>query len=321
MSVRVGILSTARINRLVIAPARESDKVDVTAVASRDAERAREYAQEWGIPQAYGSYEELLADPEIDAIYNPLPNSMHVEWSIRALEAGKHVLCEKPLSRHPEDVERAFDVAEREGLVLTEAFMYRHNPQTARLVELVRGGAVGEARVVRAAFSFTITDEANIRLAADLEGGALMDVGCYCVSGSRLIAGESRRVYGTGVWERGVDTVFTGTLEFANDVIAQFDCGFRLPNRDELEVVGSEGSIFLDDPWHSRQPVIEVRREDDVERIELEPVDSYRLELENLADAIRGDGELLLGREDAVNQARAIDALYRSADSGAAVSL
>jgi D-xylose 1-dehydrogenase (NADP+, D-xylono-1,5-lactone-forming) len=321
VSVRVGILSTARINRLVIAPARESDKVDVTAVASRDAERAREYAQEWGIERAYGSYEELLADPEIDAIYNPLPNSMHVEWSIRALEAGKHVLCEKPLSRHPEDVERAFDVAEREGLVLTEAFMYRHNPQTARLVELVRGGAVGEVRVVRAAFSFTITDEANIRLAADLEGGALMDVGCYCVSGSRLIAGEPRRVYGTGVWERGVDTVFTGTLEFADDVIAQFDCGFRLPNRDELEVVGSEGSIFLDDPWHSRQPVIEVRREGDVERIELEPVDSYRLELENLADAIRGDGELLLGREDAVNQARAIDALYRSAESGAAVSL
>jgi xylose dehydrogenase (NAD/NADP) len=318
VSVRVGILSTARINRLVIAPAGESDKVEITAVASRDAERAREYAQEWGIERAYGSYEELLADPDVDAIYNPLPNAMHVEWSIRALEAGKHVLCEKPLSRHPEDVERAFDVAEREGLLLTEAFMYRHNPQTARLVELVRGGAVGEARVVRAAFSFTITDEANIRLAADLEGGALMDVGCYCVSGSRVIAGEPRRVYGTGVWERGVDTVFTGTLEFADDVIAQFDCGFRLPNRDELEVVGSEGSIFLDDPWHSRQPVIEVRREDDVERIELEPVDSYRLELENLADAIRGDGELLLGREDAVNQARAIDALYRSAESGAA---
>ena len=143
MSVRVGILSTAHINRLVIAPARESDKVEITAVASRDPARAAAYAREWDIPRAYGSYEELLADPEIDAVYNPLPNSMHVEWSIRALEAGKHVLCEKPLSRHPEDVERAFDVAEREGLVLTEAFMYRHNPQTARLVELVRGGAVG----------------------------------------------------------------------------------------------------------------------------------------------------------------------------------
>jgi xylose dehydrogenase (NAD/NADP) len=321
VSVRVGILSTARINRLVIAGARESDKVDVTAVASRDGERARDYAHEWGIERAYGSYEELLADPDLDAVYNPLPNSMHVDWSIRALEAGKHVLCEKPLSRHPEDVERAFDVAEREGLVLTEAFMYRHNPQTAQLVELVRGGAVGEVRVVRAAFSFTITDEANIRLAADLEGGALMDVGCYCVSGSRLIAGEPRRVYGTGVWERGVDTVFTGTLEFAGDVIAQFDCGLRLPDRDELEVLGTEGSLFLDDPWHCRNPVIEARREGDVDRIELEPVDSYGLELENLADAIRGEGELHLGRDDAVHQARAIDALYRSADSGSAVTL
>jgi predicted dehydrogenase len=321
VSVRIGILSTARINRLVIAPARESGKVDITAVASRDPARAAAYAREWDIPQAYGSYEELLADPEIDAIYNPLPNSMHVEWSIRALEAGKHVLCEKPLSRHPEDVEHAFDVAEREGLVLTEAFMYRHNPQTAQLVELLRGGAVGEVRVVRAAFSFTITDEANIRLAADLEGGALMDVGSYCVSGSRLIAGEPRRVYGTGVWERGVDTVFTGTLEFTGDVIAQFDCGFRLPDRDELEVLGTEGSLFLDDPWHCRRPVIEVRRDDAVEEIVLEPVDSYRLELENLAGAIRGEGDLRLGRDDAVHQARAIDALYRSADSGSPVTL
>ena len=205
--------------------------------------------------------------------------------------------------------------------MLTEAFMYRHNPQTAQLVELVRGGAVGEVRVVRAAFSFTIADEANIRLAADLEGGALMDVGCYCVSGSRLIAGEPRRVYGTGVWERGVDTVFTGTLEFAGDVIAQFDCGFRLPDRDELEVLGTEGSLFLDDPWHCRQPVIEVRREGDGERIELEPVDSYRLELENLADAIRGEDEVRLGRDDAGHQARAIDAHYRSADSGSPVTL
>jgi D-xylose 1-dehydrogenase (NADP+, D-xylono-1,5-lactone-forming) len=321
VSIRVGILSTARINRLVIAPARESDKVEITAVASRDADRAESYAREWDIPQAYGSYEELLADPEIDAIYNPLPNSLHVEWSIRALEAGKHVLCEKPLSRHPADVERAFDVAVRAGLVLSEAFMYRHNPQTARLVELVRDGAVGEVRVVRAAFSFTITDGANIRLAADLEGGALMDVGCYCLSGSRLIAGEPERVYGRAVWEGGVDTIFAGTLEFPGEVFAQFDCGFRLPNRDELEVVGTEGSLFLDDPWHCRRPVIEVRRDGKVDEIALEPVDSYLLELENLADAIRGDAEPLLDRAESVAQARGIDALYRSATTGEPVSL
>ena len=321
MSVRFGILSTARINRLVLAGARESDRVEVTAVASRDLARAEKYAREWGIERAYGSYEDLLADPELDAIYNPLPNSMHVEWSIRALEAGKHVLCEKPLSRRPEDVERAFDAADRTGRILTEAFMWRHNPQATRLKELVVGGAVGEPRVIRAAFSFTITDDANIRLAADLDGGALMDVGCYCVSGCRFLAGEPERVYGTGVFERGVDTVFAATMSFAGGVVGQFDCGFRLPGRDELEVVGSEGSIFLDDPWHARTPVIEVRQEGGVEEISLEPVDSYRLELENLADAIRGEGELLLGRDDAVQQARVIDALYRSADAGSVVSL
>jgi D-xylose 1-dehydrogenase (NADP+, D-xylono-1,5-lactone-forming) len=321
MSVRFGILSTARINRLVLAGAHESDRLEVAAVASRDRARAETYAREQGIGRAYGSYEELLADPELDAVYNPLPNSMHVDWSIRALEAGKHVLCEKPLSRRPEDVERAFDVADRTGLLLSEAFMYRHNPQTARLKELVEGGAIGELRVVRAAFSFTIQDPANIRLAADLDGGALMDVGCYCVNGSRFLAGEPESVFGTGVTEAGADTVFAATMSFPGEVVAQFDCGFRLPMRDELEAVGSEGSLFLDDPWHCRTPVIEVRREGEVERIELEPVDSYRLELENLADAIRGEGELLLGRDDALPQARAIDALYRSADSGQAVSL
>jgi D-xylose 1-dehydrogenase (NADP+, D-xylono-1,5-lactone-forming) len=319
--IRFGILSTARINRLVLAGARESDRVEVAAVASRDLARAEAYAREQGIERAYGSYEELLADPDLDAVYNPLPNSLHVDWSIRALEAGKHVLCEKPLSRRPEDVERVFDVADRTGRLLTEAFMYRHNPQTARLRELVEGGAIGELRVVRAAFSFTIDDRTNIRLAADLDGGALMDVGCYCVSGSRLLAGEPESVFGTSVAEAGVDTVFAATMAFPGDVIAQFDCGFTLPMRDELEAVGSEGSIFLDDPWHCRSPVIEVRRKDDVERIDLEPVDSYRLELENLGDAIRGDGELLLGRDDAVAQARAIDALYRSAATAQAVAL
>jgi predicted dehydrogenase len=320
--IRWGVLSTALIGTKKVIPGiQRSKRGTVDAIASRDTERARRTAAELGIPKAYGSYEELLADSDIDAIYNPLPNSMHVEWSIRALEAGKHVLCEKPLSRHPADVERAFDVAERAGLVLTEAFMYRHNPQTARLTELVAGGAIGELRVVRAAFSFTIADPANIRLAADLDGGALMDVGCYCVSGARLLAGEPERVYAAGTFEDGVDTVFAGMLQFPGGVVGEFDCGFRLPLRDELEAVGTEGSVFLDDPWHCRNPVIELRRADGVEEIALEPVDSYRLELENLADAIEGKAEPLLGRADALGQARTIDALYRSAGSGDVISL
>jgi xylose dehydrogenase (NAD/NADP) len=321
MSVRFGILSTARINRLVLGGAHESDRVEIVAVASRDRARAEAYAREQEISRAYGSYEELLADPELDAVYISLPNSLHVEWSIRALEAGKHVLCEKPLSRRPDDVVRAFDIADRAGRLLMEAFMYRHNPQTARLKELVESGAIGTLRVVKAAFSFTVSGDTNIRLAADLDGGALMDVGCYCVSGTRLLAGEPDLVFGAAVEEVGVDTVFAGAMRFPGDVFAQFDCGLRLPMRDELEVVGEEGSIFLDDPWHCRTPVIELRRDGEVEEIVLEPADSYRLELENLAAAIRGEAEPLLGREDAVGQARAIDALYRSAESGQAVSL
>ncbi len=317
-----GIISTAHINRLVLAGARESDQVEVVAVASREQSRAEAYAREHGIERAYGSYEALLADPGIDAVYISLPNSLHVEWSIQALEAGKHVLCEKPFDRRPDQVERAFDAAERAGRLLSEAFMYRHNPQTSKLKELVDGGAIGAPRVVRSAFSFSLGDPENVRLAADLDGGALMDVGCYCVSGSRLLGGEPETVYGQQrVGEGGVDVLFAATMRFPGDVLAQFDCGFVLPDRDELEVVGTEGSLFLDDPWHARTPVIEVRRSDGVEEIVLEPVDSYRLELENLGAAIEGRAEPLLGREDAVGQARAIEALYRSAEAGASIAL
>lgn len=320
--VRWGILSTAHINRLVIPPAHASEKVDLIAVASRDQARADAYAQEWGIERSYGTYEALLADPDVEAVYISLPNSLHCPWSIQALEAGKHVLCEKPLSRRAADVEEAFAVAERSGRILMEAFMYRHNPQTRELTKLVEDGAIGNLGLVRAAFSFTMPDPENVRMRPDVDGGGLMDVGCYCVSGCRLLAGEPEHVHGEQViGPTGVDVVFTATMRFAGDVVGEFDCGLALPDRDELEVMGDEGSLFLDDPWHARQPVLELRRDGDVERIELEPTDSYRLELENLSDAIRGRTEPLLGRDDAVAQARVIEALYRAAGTGAVVSL
>ena len=322
MSTKWGIISTAHINRLVLAGARESEQVDVIAVSSRDQARAEAYAREQGIERAYGSYEALLADPDVEAVYISLPNSLHVEWSIHALEAGKHVLCEKPLDRRPEEVERAFDAADRAGRILAEAFMWRHNPQTAKLLELVGSGAIGELRLVRSAFSFSLDEPENVRLAADLDGGALMDVGCYCVSGSRLLGGEPESVYGEQVsGESGVDALFAATMRFPGDVLAQFECGFVLPDRDELDVVGSEGSLFLDDPWHARTPVLELRRDGGVEEIVLQPADSYRLELENLGDAIAGRAQPLLGREDAVGQARTIDALYRSAAAGAPMAV
>ena len=322
MGMRLGIVSTADINRKVIPGAQASEKVELVAVASRNQARAEEYAHTWGIERAYGSYEAMLEDPDVDAVYISLPNTMHREWSIRSVEAGKHVICEKPFSKRPEDVEAAFDAADRAGRLLTEAFMYRHNPQTARLTELVRAGAIGELRVIRSAFSYSLYDTENIRLRTDVEGGSLMDVGCYCVSGSRLLAGEPESVFGQAyIGPSGTDWVFTGAMRFAGDVHALFDCGTSLSERDELELIGTEGSLFLDDPWHCYEPVMELRRDGDVERIELDPVDSYRLELENLADAISGDAALLLGREDAVGQARTIEALFRSAESGTSAQL
>jgi len=321
-AVRWGIISTADINRKVIPGAHASPKVDLVAVASRDQARADEYAREWEIGRAYGSYDALLADPDVEAVYISLPNNLHVEWSIKSLEAGKHVLVEKPFSRNPADVEAAFDTADRVGRLLSEAFMYRHNPQTKRAKQLVDDGAIGELRLVRAAFSYSLYDENNIRLRPDVEGGALMDVGCYTVSGSRLFAGEPERAHGEAWFgPSGTDWVFGGLLRFPDDVVATFDCGTAMPERDELEAIGSEGSLFLDDPWHCNVPVIELRRDGKVERIELERSDSYRLELENLSDAIRGEGELLLGRDDAVAQARALEALHESATNGVPASL
>jgi len=322
LAVKWGIISTADINRKVIPGAQASPKVDLIGVASRVKARAEEYARQWEIERAYGSYESLLADPDIEAVYISLPNTLHCEWSIRALEAGKHVLCEKPLSRHVDEVEAAFDAAERTGYLLMEAFMYRHNPQTKRLKQLVDEGAIGELRLVRSTFSYGLYDEANIRLRTEVEGGALMDVGCYNVSGSRLLGGEPTSVHGEAWFgPSGTDWVFAGTLRFPGDVIATFDCSTAMTERDELEAIGSEGSLFLDDPWHCNVPVIEVRRDDGVERIELERTDSYRLELENLSDAIRGEGELLLGRDDAIGQARTLEALYESATRRTPVAL
>jgi D-xylose 1-dehydrogenase (NADP+, D-xylono-1,5-lactone-forming) len=326
MSVSWGILSTARVNRHVLAAAAESDQFDFIAVASRDAARAEAHARDNRLERAYGSYDELLEDRDLEAVYISLPNSLHVDWTLRALEAGKHVLCEKPLSRVPDEVEEAFDRAESSGRRLAEGFMFRHHPQTRRLAELVADGSIGQLRVVRAAFSFQLAevhgpDDARFR--PELDGGSLMDVGCYCVNAIRLLAGEPRRVQAQQAYgPTGVDVCLAATLACDRDVLAHFDCGFVLPYRAQLEVVGDTGSLLLDDPWHILRPGIELRRaRADTELIAVEPADSYRLELENFSEAVRGESSPLLGRDDAVGQARVIEALYRSASAGVAVEL
>ena len=316
--VRWGLLSTARINEAILGGARQSERMQVVAVASRDQGRADAYARERGLERAYGCYDALLEDDEIEVVYNSLPNSLHVEWSIRALDAGKHVLCEKPLDRRMEAVERAFDTADRNGRLLMEAFMYRHHPQTRKAAELVRDGAVGKLRQLRSLFSFTLTDQADVRLSPELDGGALMDLGCYCISMQRLLAGEPKLVFGRQrLGGGGVDVGFVGLLEFPHDVLGEFHCGFDLPDGSGLEAIGSEGKLIVPDPVRCRDPHVELNGK----RIDVEDVNRYFLQVENFSAAVRGDAEPLLGRDDAVGQVRAIEALYRSAVSGSAEPL
>jgi len=320
--LRLGLLSTARINRHILDGARASDRVVVTAVASRDRRRAEAYAREHGIERPFRSYEALLAAEEVDAIYVSLPNSLHAEWSIRCLDAGMHVLCEKPLTRDPREAEAAFRAADAAGRLLMEAFMYRHHPQTARVVELVRSGAIGRVRAADAGFTFPLGDPEDIRASRELGGGSLMDVGCYCVSGARLLFGEPERVVGEQVLgETGVDAGFHGTLRFADDVVVQFVSSFALPVHQRLELFGGEGSLLVEAPWRTDWGGdLVLTRGGRVERTPVDPVDSYALQLENFADAAQGRSEPLVDAADALGQARTIAALYRSADEGVAIA-
>ena len=315
--MKLGLLSTAKINGALLRAA--PDGVEIAAVASRDGARAQAYASEHGIERAHGSYEALLADEGIDAIYISLPNGLHHEWTLKAIEAGKHVLVEKPYSRRATEVEEAWDAAERAGLVVMEAFMWRHHPQAALAKSLVEGGAIGRLLQIRTTFSFPLHDLGNIRMAADLDGGALMDVGCYCISGARFLAGEPERVFGEQVLgASGVDVDFHGTLRFPGDVLAQFDASFSLPERQRLEAVGEGGTLVLEAPWRADWGGRLLVND---EPVDVPVADSYEHELRNLAAAIAGEAEPLLGREDALGQARVIEALYASAESGEAIQL
>ena len=314
--IRWGILGTGDINERFLPGARQAADADIVAVGSRDMARASSFATRHGIPRGIGSYEGLLADPDIDAVYICLPNSLHHAWTMNALAAGKHVLCEKPYTRHPAEVDEAFAAADRAGLVLQEAFMWRHTPQTRRLMELLP--AIGELQHIRASFSFRLENPADIRVSPALEGGSLMDVGCYCVSGARLVAGaEPESVFGLALVEPGgVDVRFTGILRFAGGLAAELNSGFRSDHRG-LEAIGSEGTILVPDPWREGVGLLV----HDGQEIRVEPTNAYRLELENMGAAIRGEAPPLLGRDDAIGQARTIAALYESADANAPVAV
>jgi xylose dehydrogenase (NAD/NADP) len=321
MAVKWGLLSTARINDSILAAAARSVEADVVGVASRSWERAESYAQAHTIPRAFESYEALLADRDIEVVYISLPNSMHVEWSIRAMRAGKHVLCEKPLTRRAKEVRQVFAVAAETGMLVMEGLMYRHHPQTRTTRDLVRENAIGRVLFARAALSFELKGP-DIRLSSNLEGGAMMDLGCYCISSLRLIGGEPEAVLGAQLTTaEGVDTRFFATLLFRDEIVGQFDIAMTMPFRSQLEIVGTGGSIIVDDPWICARPGIELRRGDKVEKIEIQPVDHYQLEIDNMSRAIRKVEPLLLDQADALGQANTIEALYLAAATGQRVSV
>ncbi len=317
--LRWGLLSTARINRALIPVLRQSRRSECAAVASRSAQSAQAYAQEWGIPRAFDSYEAMLADPDIDVIYNSLPNSLHAEWTIRAVQAGKHVLCEKPLATSVEQVDAIIQAASRAGRIVAEAFMYRHHPQTLRVKEIVQSGMLGELRLVRGAFSFTLDRPGNPRLDPAMGGGSIWDVGCYPISYARYVIGaEPVEVFG---WQMsapsGIDETFVGQMHFPNGVVAQFDSSFHLPYRAQMEFIGTHAGLRVRVPYKpGKAEKIDLLRGDQTETITIRGTSLYQGEVEDMENAILHGQPPRISLADSRANIAVIQALLRSAQEG-----
>ena len=317
--VRWGILSTARIGRRVIPAIQASRNGEVAAVASRSLERAQAWASAHGVPRAYGSYEALFEDDGIDAIYNPLPNSMHAEWSIKCAEAGIPTLSEKPFASDAPEAQSIVDAFETHDLLLAEAFMYRFHPQHAKALELLAAGGIGELQIINSSFTFPITDEANIRLSKSLAGGALMDVGCYCVNLMRFMTGEEpERVSAAArIGERsGVDETLIGTLAFPSGVIGHFDCGLRSYGQHSYTLKGSEGMICVLQSFVIDKAVdgmVRHWRGDSYTEHVIPAVDQYQLMVEDFAEALLKGRPPRFAPSDAVNNMVVVDRLLADA--------
>lgn len=323
-SLSWGLLSTARINKAIIEPLNSSPPNQLMAVASRSSIKANDYAKKWDIPHAYGSYEQLLDDPEIDVIYNPLPNHLHAEWTIKATQAGKHVLCEKPLALSVDEVDAINFAAENAGVVVAEAFMYRHHPQTMLVKEMVESGQIGDLKLILGTFSFYLNREDDIRLDPDMGGGSIWDVGCYPISYVRYIVGEEpEEVFG---WQessdRGIDLTFSGQMRFSNGVIAQFDSSFRCPLRTHLEIVGSEGTIYIANPFKPDYgEVIILQHDQQAKEIDVPGYELYLGEIEDMADAIIENKPTRISLADSRNNVATIVALLESARENSPIRL
>jgi len=321
--IRWGVLSTANIGVAKVLPAMQRGAhCDVTAIASRNLSKAQTTAQQLGIPKAYGTYEELLADPEIDAIYNPLPNHLHVPWSIKAIEAGKHVLCEKPIALTTAEAQTLADTARQHPqLKVMEAFMYRHHPQWQRARQIVAAGGIGTLRTIQSTFSYYNDDPSNIRNQADIGGGGLMDIGCYNISISRFIFdAEPQRVCGIVEYDPQLktDRLASGMLDFRRGT-ATFTCSTQLAGYQRVNIFGDTGRIEIEIPFNAppdRPCKIWHQYDGGIEEIVFEICDQYTLQGDALARAILDDTPVPTPIEDAVANMAVIEALVRSSKSG-----
>lgn len=317
--VRWGIMSTANIGqRSTIPGIRESERNEVLAVASRSLEKAEEFAKNLGIPKAYGSYEELLNDLEIDAVYIPLPNHLHKEWTIKAAEAGKHVLCEKPIALDAEEAQEMVEACEKAGVILAEAYMYRHQSRYEDIKQRIADGEIGDIRGIHGVFTFNgAGDKGNIRFKREWGGGSIYDVGCYPISAARLILDEEPVAVTSHAFfspEHGnVDMMASGLMEFPNGVALTFDCAMWAAGRNELEILGTEGRIILDAAFLGDQSykIIKHGRE---EIIEEENINPYKLQADHFAESVLDGKPPKFSYEDIVNNMRAVHAALVSAE-------
>ncbi len=317
--LRWGLLSTARINQALIKPLHLSKRCELTAVASRDGERASQYAKEWDIPTSYGSYEELINDPEVDVIYNPLPNHLHAEWTVRACLAGKHVLCEKPIALSVDDVEQIQNAAEAACVVVMEAFMYRHHPQTQRVIKMVQSGEIGDLHYMRGAFSFTLNRKDDIRWDPGFGGGGLWDVGCYPISYFRAVTGglPSSVQAIQQLTPSGVDGVMAVQLAYPQQIMAHMNCGIILPGYSSVEFHGSSASILVPNPFKPKErSEITVIKNGDQEVHRFRSSDLYLGEVENMADAVLEGKPALISLEESRQNIQTLSAILQSAQTG-----
>jgi predicted dehydrogenase len=314
--LRWGFLSTANINKALHGPLHMSKRNCLIAVGSRTQEKADAYAKEWKIERAYGSYEALLADPEIDVIYNPLPNHMHAEWTIKALQAGKHVLCEKPMALSVEEVDSMIAAARQTGRVLAEAFMYRTHPQTLKVKELIDQGVLGRLRILKGTYTYSMETDTDIRLIPEMGGGALWDIGCYPLSYARMVLGtEPLEVYGQQILgSTGVDETFVGQMRFPDDVFVQIDCSFRIPYHTFMEIIGDKGTLTINHPYNPEKVEnLYLINDGKTRTIQVKGPETYISEVEDMADAILQGKPPRMSLEDSRAEMAATVVLYRSA--------